>query len=78
MKRHAPHTLLPRGLNREESAEYIGVGVSLFDEMVHDGRMPAPKVINSRVVWDRYRLDVAFDGLPDKGEANPWDTGSTT
>ena len=73
MKRDVAHTLLPRGLNREEAAEYIGVGVSKFDEMVRDGRMPTPKEIDSRRVWDRHRLDAAFEALPDTAERNPFD-----
>jgi predicted DNA-binding transcriptional regulator AlpA len=52
---------------------YIGVSPSLFDQMVKDGRMPAPKAINGRVVWDRYRLDEAFEALPDREDRNPWD-----
>ena len=55
----------PRGLSRDEAARYVGIGVTLFDQMVADGRMPGPKVINSRKVWDRQRLDVAFEDLPD-------------
>lgn len=74
MKREAPHTLLPRGLSRDEAAEYVGVGTTLFDEMVMDGRMPAPKEINSRRVWDRHKLDRYFDALPGgDDEDNPWD-----
>lgn len=73
MKELRPHTILPRGLNREEAAEYIGVGVTLFDLMVTDGRMPRPKLINTRKVWDRLRLDRAFEDLPDKEIRNPWD-----
>jgi hypothetical protein len=37
----------------------------LFDILVKDGRMPGPKRINSRVVWDRLKLDVAFEALDD-------------
>lgn len=73
MKREAPHTLLPRGLSREEAAEYIGVGASKFDQMVADGRMPQPKIIDARRVWDRHRLDSAFEALPDKEAVNEWD-----
>jgi predicted DNA-binding transcriptional regulator AlpA len=65
--------IMPRGLSRTEAATYIGVSPSLFDQMVKDGRMPAPKSINARVVWDRYRLDEAFEALPDKEDRNPWD-----
>jgi predicted DNA-binding transcriptional regulator AlpA len=63
----------PRGLDRDEAARYIGVGCTLFDEMVKDGRMPRPKRINSRVVWDRLRLDAAFSDLPEDGHRNPLD-----
>ncbi|MER9228935.1 hypothetical protein NKI39_25545 [Mesorhizobium sp. M0664] len=56
----------PRGLSRDEAARYVGVGSTLFEEMVADGRMPRPKHINSRAVWDRVALDIAFTWLPDK------------
>jgi len=63
----------PRGMSRERAAAYVGVSVSLFDEMVKDGRMPPPKRANSRVIWDRIQLDAAFEALPDGGsERNPW------
>ena len=67
--------LAPRGLSRVQAAAYVGVSPSLFDELVKDGRMPRPKRINSRTVWDRIRLDEAFEAILD-GEpqaANPWD-----
>jgi predicted DNA-binding transcriptional regulator AlpA len=62
----------PRGLSREEAARYIGVGVTLFDELVADGRMPKPKVINRRVLWDRFAIDASFTDLPDAAN-NAWD-----
>ncbi len=61
-----------RGLNREQAAAYVGVGVTLFDRMVQDGRMPKPKAVERRRVWDREGLDRAFDALPDTtGKAGP-------
>ena len=63
----------PRGLSRAGAAAYLGISPSLFDQMVKDGRMPRPKRINSRTVWDRRRLDEAFEELPDGTERNPWD-----
>ena len=45
-----PASLAPRGLSRVQSAAYVGVGATLFDEMVQDGRMPAPKRINSKTM----------------------------
>jgi len=70
-----PPSLPPLGLSRAQAAEFIGVSVTLFDQMVADGRMPRPKRINSRTVWDRLRLAEAFALLPDgeEGNANPWD-----
>jgi predicted DNA-binding transcriptional regulator AlpA len=63
----------PRGFNREPSAEYVGVSATKFDEMVTDGRMPKPKRIDGRVVWDRLQLDSAFAALPDEdGRGDVW------
>lgn len=68
-------TFQPRGLNREQAAAYVGVGLSKFDAMVEDGRMPKPKRVDRRKVWDIRALDLAFDDLPgeDAGEINEWD-----
>jgi hypothetical protein len=55
--------LSPRGLSRDQSAAYVGVGVTKFNEMVEDGRMPPPKHVDSRVIWDRYLLDQSFEAL---------------
>jgi hypothetical protein len=60
-------------MSRGDAAAYIGVSPTLFDAMVQDGRMPGPKLINSRTVWDRYALDRAFEALPDRASRNPWD-----
>lgn len=62
-----PASLAPRGLNRVEAATYVGVSPTKFDAMVKDGRMPAPKMIDDRRVWDRQALDSAFLALPDAG-----------
>ena len=74
-RRYSP--IDPRGLSREAAASYIGIGVTLFDTMVGDGRMPKPRLINNRKVWDRRELDIAFDKLPNgtdpDDEANPFD-----
>ncbi len=59
-----------RGLSREEAAMYIGVSTGKFDELVRTGRMPGPKRIDGRKVWDVHGLDAAFDELP--SESNSW------
>jgi predicted DNA-binding transcriptional regulator AlpA len=60
-----PQSLAPRGLSREQAAAYVGISPSLFDMLVKDGRMPGPKRINSRVIWDRLKLEAAFEALAD-------------
>ncbi len=68
-----PISCPPRGLSREQSAAFICVGTTLFDEMVKDRRMPKPKRVNSKTIWDRLELDEAFAALPSDDDANPWD-----
>jgi hypothetical protein len=74
-----PPSIPPRGLSRLQAAEYIGVGATKFDEMVEDGRMPKPKRIDGRTVWDRVLLDEAFEALDDAAAPtapkNVWDEG---
>ena len=55
---------LPRGLSRTEAARYLGIGTTTFDGLVKDGAMPKPKIIGARRVWDRHKVDAAFDELP--------------
>lgn len=58
----------PRGLSREEAARYVGVSPTTFDIMVGDKRMPQPREINARKVWDRAELDIFFTALPKRDE----------
>ncbi|HZZ63763.1 MAG TPA: hypothetical protein VFE63_21805 [Roseiarcus sp.] len=64
------------GMSRAEAAEYIGISPTLFDEMVKDGRMPPAKMINSRRVWPRIKIEKAFAELPEERQDtesdNPW------
>lgn len=65
MARHnaLPPSLPPRGLSREAAAQYIGIGVTKFDDLVVAGRMPAPVQIDGRKVWDRLALDRYFESF---------------
>jgi hypothetical protein len=69
--RHCPR----RGLSREEASMYIGVSPGKFDQMLSDGRMPAPRRIDGRKIWDIRDLDMAFDALPmeDNHTGGSWD-----
>lgn len=64
-----------RGLNREQSARYIGISPTKFDELVLDKRMPDPRRIDSRKVWDVRELDLFFDALPreDRMAVDGWE-----
>lgn len=62
-----PPTLAPRLLNREQAAAYLSVSPSKFDQLVDDGRMPRPRVIDRRRAWDIRSLDSAIDDLPVDG-----------
>jgi hypothetical protein len=53
----APFAYPPRGMSRAVAARYIGVGTTKFDEMVKDGRMPRPKRVDGRTIWDRFLPD---------------------
>jgi hypothetical protein len=64
-----------RGLSRTEAALYLGVSPSKFDELVADGRVSRPRLIDKRKVWDVFELDMAFEELPrddDRSASNSW------
>ena len=63
----------PRGMSRDEAARYIGVGVTKFDEMVSDRRMPRPKRVDGRVIWDRLKIEAAFTDLPEEKKVSRLD-----
>lgn len=69
-----PHSLVPIGLSREVAAAFIDVSPSKFDQMVADGRMPKPKRIDGRRVWDRTKIERAFANLPgdEEFEEDEW------
>jgi hypothetical protein len=53
---------------------YVGVSSGKFGQLVSDGRMPPPKRIDGRKLWDVRELDMAFDALPSE---NPGTQGTT-
>ncbi|ODT80617.1 MAG: hypothetical protein ABS76_15680 [Pelagibacterium sp. SCN 64-44] len=65
-----------RGLGEAEAALYVGLGATKFAALVRDGRMPRPRIIDGRRVWDIDDIDAAFKALPIEGEIthdkNPW------
>lgn len=63
----------PRGLSRDEAARYVGIGPTLFDELVQTGRMPRPLRVGKRAIWDRLKLDAAFADLDEASTVNRLD-----
>jgi hypothetical protein len=57
------------GFAEPEAAASIGISVSKFRELVADGRMPKPRQIDGRFVFDVDELRSAFKDLPHAGQA---------
>lgn len=78
MKRSAIAAQLPVvfGLDRLQAAASIGVSATTFDALVSQRKMPSPRLINSRRVWDVDEIRNAFKSLPKDGEpsggTNSW------
>jgi hypothetical protein len=58
-----PRSLPPRGLSREEAAEWWGISPTLFDRGVADGLIPQGVRFYGRRLWDLRKLEVAFAAL---------------
>jgi excisionase family DNA binding protein len=75
-----PNAYTPLGLSQEDAAAYVGIGKTTFGVMVEDGRMPHPRKVGRRRVWDSEEVRSAFKNLPVDGgnqTDNPWDKEST-
>ncbi len=57
-----------RGLNRVDSARYLGICPTSFDELRRSGLVAKPRKYGNRLLWDIRDLDECFDRLPRDGE----------
>ncbi|WP_316197039.1 hypothetical protein [Bradyrhizobium sp. SZCCHNS3053] len=62
------------GLGEIEAAAAIGVSASKFRALVKESRMPRPRRIDRRFIWDVDELRAAFKALPHEGESEGSDT----
>lgn len=62
---HLPQLL---GLSHDEAAAYVGISGTSFDKLVHEGKMPLPREVSGRRIWDIDELRAAFKALPHEGE----------
>ena len=70
-----PPGTIPFAVSREIAASLIGVSPAKFDELVAAGRMPQPREIDRRVLWDTDELRASFRAIPRRGERsieNSW------
>jgi predicted DNA-binding transcriptional regulator AlpA len=63
------------GLGEIEAAAAIGISASKFRALVNDKRMPSPRRLDGRNIWDVDELREAFKALPHAKEderADSW------
>ena len=65
-----PYGAWPRGLSAEQAAAYRGVSRNKWLAEVEAGMWPKPETSGGRVIWDRARIDEAWDHQH-QGEADP-------
>ncbi len=73
---HLPPGIVPFAVSRPAAAALIGVSAAFFDKLVKDGRMPQPRELDGRVLWDSEEVRVAWRAVPRRGQAarpNTWD-----
>ncbi|RWN61444.1 MAG: hypothetical protein EOR99_31015 [Mesorhizobium sp.] len=63
-----PDSLRPVGINRDQPAALIGIGPSLFDRLIIARKMPEPRPIAGRLIWDVEEVAAAFRALPHRCE----------
>ncbi len=62
------------GLGEIEAAAAIGISVSKFRSLVAEKRMPSPRRLDGRNIWDVDELRGAFKALPHQDETKEADS----
>lgn len=62
------------GLGAPDAAAAIGISVTKFRELVDARRMPKPRKLDGRLLWDAEELRDAFRALPHDGGDDEVDT----
>jgi hypothetical protein len=55
-------------MKAERAAAYLDMSRTKFLELVDQGRLPQPKIIDGIRVWDRLALEAAFNEFPDRSD----------
>ena len=64
---HIPHGAWPRGLRLPLAAAYRGVCDNTFLAQVEAGLMPLPEICGRMKIWDRHKIDQAWDRQDESG-----------
>jgi hypothetical protein len=70
-----PYLPIVFGLGEAEAAAAIGISATKFRQLVAEGRMPSPRRIDGRLVYDVDELRAAFKAIPhenEKVEVDSW------
>lgn len=75
-----PASLPPFGVSRVKAAALIDISESHFDKLVMLGKMPQPRLVQGRLIWDVMEVAEAFRALPHREGGldvqsdadNPW------
>jgi hypothetical protein len=62
------------GLGELEAAAAIGISASKFRTLVGEKRMPSPRRLDGRNIWDVDELRAAFKALPHEDESEKADS----
>jgi hypothetical protein len=63
----AAHLPIRRGFGEMEAAVYLSLSPSNFRQLVIAKKMPRPRLIGKRRVYDIEELDAAFKAMPREG-----------
>ena len=60
-----------RGMTEREAASYLSLSPSHFRRLVEQGKMPRPRLVGQRRIFDAEELDQTFFGFPREGGIEP-------
>jgi predicted DNA-binding transcriptional regulator AlpA len=74
---HLPPGVVPFAVSRETAAELLGISSGTFDKLVKSGKLPEPREVESRILWDSAEIRAAWRAMPRRGQQparNEWES----
>ena len=72
-----PPGIIPFAVSRDTGAALLGISGGTFDKLVRAGKLPEPREVESRILWDAKEIEAAWRAMPKRGQpstSNEWDT----